>query len=93
MFNTVISNAIMKGAPINQQEMEHLIVMFKQSVRLFEQNKNKIGRRNYPSYQYTLLQLGYSMGKDLTRYIKLPKMKATLNRVIADWPHINPIHS
>ena len=92
MFNTVISNAIKLGAPINQQDMETLIIMFKESVRMFNQVKSKMNRKNYPSYQYTLLQLGYSMGKDLTPYVKLPKLRSTLDKVKQDWHFINPLH-
>lgn len=91
-INNIIHNAVMKGAPIPQDKQEHLAVMFARSVYLFHQVKQTLGRRNYPSYQYTLLRLCGYLGIDVRPYITLPKMKATLDLVIEHWPFIDPTH-
>lgn len=91
MFNTIITNAVKSGANLNQQDMHRLNTMFCESVRLFDKCKQQLGRKNYPSYQYALLQLAKSINIDLSAHIKLPKMKSTLQRVIEDWPAINPV--
>ena len=91
--NSIIHAAILKGAPIPQDKQEHLGLMFTRSVHIFHQIKQNIGRRNYPSYQYTLLKLCENLGIDVRPYITLPKMKATLDLVIKHWPFIDPYNN
>lgn len=88
--NTIVSQAIAKGAPINNEEAETLMGMFERSVSLFHENKDKMIRHNYPSAQFVLYKLGQILGKDLRPWCKLPKLKATLAKVEADWEFINP---
>lgn len=88
--NTILHNAILKGAPINGQEAETLAGMFERSVLLFQDNKHKMQRKNYPSSQFVLWKLGEILGKDLRPWCKLPKLKNSLTKVEADWQYINP---
>jgi hypothetical protein len=87
--NTIIANAISKGAPLNVIE-EHLMLMFHKSLCLFHRVKRQIGRDNYPSYQYALLKLSEHLKVDVSPFIKLPKMKKTLEAVKRDWLLIDP---
>jgi hypothetical protein len=89
-MNTVLMQAIKKGAPIGNQQQEKIHIMFQQSVRHFFKCRNQLRRKNYPSYQYALLMIGKSIGMDLSNYIKLPKMAATMQNVIHDWQYIDP---
>lgn len=88
--STVINNAIKAGAPINGQEAETLSGMFERSVSLFHENKEHIKRNNFPSSQFVLLKLGEILGKDLRPWVKLPKLKATLQKVEQDWVFLDP---
>jgi hypothetical protein len=87
--NTIISNAIAKGAPISHFQ-DHLMKMFHKSLGLFFRVKTVIGRDNYPNYQYALLKLCESLNVDVRPFIKLPKMKKTLESVEKDWVYIDP---
>jgi len=87
---TIIANAIERGAPIAKHR-EHLTNMFGKSVLLFYQRRAEMGRKNYPNYQYALLQLCKHLHIDVSKHITLPKMKTTLNGVIRDWPLIDPV--
>lgn len=87
--NTIITNAIAKGAPISHIQ-DHLMKMFHKSLGLFFRVKTIIGRDNYPNYQYALLKLCESLNVDVRPYIKLPKMKKTLELVEKDWMYIDP---
>jgi len=87
--NTIINNAICKGAPIADIE-EHLMQMFHKSLCLFHLCKRKMKRDNYPSYQYALLKLCAHLNRDVSTYIKLPKMKKTLEGAERDWLMIDP---
>lgn len=89
-INVVIHNAVMRGAPINQYHQERLVNMFARSVNLFHQVKGNLKRRNYPNYQYALLRLCRHIGVDVSKYVTLPKMQATLELVIEHWPYIDP---
>lgn len=88
--NTIVHQAILKGAPISGEEAEVLVGMFERSVSLFHENKHKMKRQNYPSSQFVLFKLGEILGKDLKPWCKLPKLKATLAKVEEDWVYINP---
>lgn len=87
--NTIIANAISKGAPILHIQ-EHLMLMFHRSLSLFHRVKREMKRDNYPNYQYALMQLCAHLHVDVRPYIKLPKMKKTLEAVKEDWPLIDP---
>lgn len=87
--NTIIANAISKGAPILNIQ-EHLMQMFHRSLSLFHRVKKEMHRDNYPNYQYALLQLCAHLKVDVRPYIKLPKMKKTLEAVKEDWLLIDP---
>lgn len=87
--NTIIANALSKGAPISHIQ-EHLMQMFHKSLGLFFRVKNVIGRDNYPNYQYALLKLCANLHVDVGPYIKLPKMKKTLEAVEKDWVYLDP---
>lgn len=89
----IIHNAVMRGAPITQEHQETLSIMFARSIQLFHQVKQHLGRRNYPSYQYTLLRLCRYIGIDVSKYVTLPKMQATLELVIEHWPYIDPVRN
>lgn len=91
--NSVIHAAVMKGAPIPADVQDHLKIMFAKSVSLFHRVKHNINRRNYPSYQYTLLRLCGYLGIDVRPFITLPKMKATMDLVVEHWPLIDPVHN
>lgn len=86
---TIIANAISKGAPIGNIQ-EHLMIMFTKSLQLFFQKKKEHGRDNYPNYQYALYMLCRHLGVDILPFIKLPKMKKTLEAVKEDWLAIDP---
>lgn len=87
--NTIINRAISNGANIRGIE-EHLMLMFHKSLRLFHDVKRRIGRDNYPSYQYALLKMCEHLKIDVSTYIKLPKMKKTIEAVKRDWVFIDP---
>ena len=89
-FHHLIEKCMEKGAPITNHQKEHIMKMFLESSRQFELKKQMLRRNNYPSFQYALLQIAKSLGIDLQGFIKLPKMKNTMERVIADWVHLNP---
>ncbi len=87
--NTIIARAKSKGANIHKIE-DHLMLMFHKSLCLFHRIKHHIKRDNYPSYQYALLKLCEHLGHDVSKYVKLPKMKKTLEAVKEDWVLIDP---
>lgn len=87
--NTIIGNALGKGAPITNI-VEDLMLMFHKSLTLFHRAKQSIGRDNYPNYQYALYRLCLHLRIDVKAYIKLPKMKKTLDAVERDWESIDP---
>lgn len=87
--NTILANALSKGARIEGIQ-DHLMLMFHKSLCLFHRVKKDMGRDNYPSYQYALLKLCEHLNVDVSRYIKLPKMKKTLEAVKKDWESIDP---
>ena len=87
--NIIIQGALSKGAPILALQ-EQLMLMFHKSLCLFHRVKKTIGRDNYPSYQYALLQLCKHLGTDIRQYIKLPKMKKTMIAIEKDWVLIDP---
>lgn len=88
--NTIVANAINKGAPISGEEAETIVGMFERSVSLFHENKSKMKRQNYPSAQFVLYKLGEILGKDLRPWCKLPKLKNTLAKVEEDWQYLDP---
>jgi len=88
--NTIIANLIKKGAPINNEEAEKLVCMFERSQALFRENKDNLQRKNYPSAQFVVWKLGLAIGIDLSPWVKLPKLKATLSKVEVDWPYLDP---
>ena len=87
--NTIIANAVGKGAPISHIQ-EHLMLMFHKSLGLFHRMKRTMNRNNYPNYQYALLKLCEHLKVDVKAFIKLPKMKKTLKGVEEDWILIDP---
>lgn len=87
--NTIIANALSKGAPIAHIQA-HLMLMFHKSLSLFFRVKHRIGRDNYPNYQYALFKLCSHLKVDVKPFIKLPKMKKTLEAVEKDWIFIDP---
>lgn len=89
-FNHLIDRCIQKGAPIGNHARQTIMSMFLESSRRFEQKKQWMQRQNYPSFQYALLQLAAKLNIDVSSYIKLPKMKSTLERVKSDWNCICP---
>ena len=88
--NTIIMKAIKAGAPLKRDHVDQLNTMFLESVRKFNCIKNQLGRQNYPNYQYAFYRLALKIGIDVTPYIKFPKMSATMENVIRDWPFIDP---
>lgn len=89
-MNTVLNQAIKRGAPITNKQQEHIHVMFMESVRRFFTCRKQLKRKNYPSYQYALFMIAKSIGVDVSNYIKLPKMAATIQNVMHDWQYIDP---
>jgi hypothetical protein len=85
--NTIIRNAMSKGANIACIQ-ENLMLMFHKSLCLFHRCKSKLNRMNYPSYQYALLKLCEHLKMDVSQYVRLPKMKKTLEAVKQDWEMI-----
>jgi hypothetical protein len=66
--------------------------MFQRSQALFQENKDMLQRKNYPSAQFVAYKLALHLGIDLSKWIKLPKLKATRDRIEADWEYIDPIN-
>jgi len=87
---TIINNAIQAGAPISGEEADILSGMFERSVSLFHENREHMTRKNYPSSQFVLLKLGEILGKDLSPWVKLPKLASTRARVEQDWKYLDP---
>lgn len=87
--NMIIGNAISKGANILHIK-DHLMLMFHKSLCLFHRVKRDMQRDNYPSYQYALLRLCEHLSVDVSAYVKLPKMKKTMEAVKQDWLLIDP---
>ena len=87
--NTILKNAINKGAPILNIQDE-LINMFQKSLDNFFRKQSMVGRTNYPSYNYALYQLCLVKGINILPYISLPKMKKTMLAVKQDWIEIDP---
>lgn len=88
--NTILANLVKKGAPINNEDSERLSCMFERSQALFKENKDYLQRKNYPSAQYVVWKLGLNIGLNLRPYVKLPKLKATLDKVEIDWKYLDP---
>lgn len=89
--SVVIANAIKAGAKIGGDDAEKLTAMFGRSICLFEEHKDLMSRKNFPSATMVLYLLGLELGHDYSPYIKLPKLKATRDKVFAEWPLINPV--
>lgn len=87
--NTIIANALSKGAPITNIQ-DHLMAMFHKSLTLFFRSRQVTRRDNYPNYQYALWKLCGHLNVDVKPYIKLPKMRKTLEAVEKDWLLIDP---
>jgi hypothetical protein len=85
-----LAKATASGARINEQHEVQLRYLFKESLRKFYRVRQHIGRKSYPNYQWALYKLGKTIGLNLGAHVKLPRMVKTMERLIADWPSIDP---
>lgn len=87
--NSILSGAMSRGFKINRHEMVEMERLYKLCVNSFNRTKDQHKRKYFINANFVLSKIAFSMGKDASPFIKLPK-KNTLERLEKDWLIINP---
>lgn len=87
--NTILKNAMESGFRISRFDMVEMERRYKLCVNKFNATKDIHKRKYFISSNFVLTKIAESMGKDVSKHLKLPK-KTTLKRLEEDWICINP---